>query len=162
MKKQVFIRISGGAPSFIAAMAAMREWLNQQGCEPSSFNCQKSGGTFAIQVGFAREQEAAAFERCFGRHGTQTPPTIFEELNDLPLNPHPGTMTQVRYWRLMAKEIRVKADELASTRQKPWPALVEIARTYEQMADNLERRLAKRQAHRAGDPRCGLARQQKQ
>jgi hypothetical protein len=142
--KTVSIKVLGGAPSLIAEMAAMRDWLNQHRCEPSRFDCRKSGDCFSIDVGFDQPEEAAAFEKRFGRSRLQSNPVMVSELKDLPGKPHPGTMAQVRYWRLIAKKIRAKADELASRSQKPWPGLVEIALTYERMAENLERRLAKR------------------
>ena len=44
----------------------------------------------------------------------------------------------------MAETLRTKADEFSlSGEKRPWPALIEIAATYDRMAKDLERRLAK-------------------
>ena len=73
MRKIVQIKILGGTPSLIAAMAEMRDWLNRHGCEPLVFDFRKSGERFSIQVAFERPEDTAAFEKCFGRLGSRSP-----------------------------------------------------------------------------------------
>jgi hypothetical protein len=48
-------------------------------------------------------------------------------------------MEQVSWWRLMAEEVRTDADEMSCTDAKEM--MSSVAATYDQLADNLERRL---------------------
>ena len=48
-------------------------------------------------------------------------------------------MEQVSWWRLMAEEVRTDADEMSCTSAREM--MGSVAATYDQLADNLERRL---------------------
>lgn len=54
--------------------------------------------------------------------------------------PQRETMEQVCWWRLVAEETRAEADQFTSKAAKD--ALAQVAMSYDQMADDLEKRLA--------------------
>jgi molecular chaperone GrpE (heat shock protein) len=51
----------------------------------------------------------------------------------------PETMGHVEEWRMRAEEIRATAEDFASSSAKE--AMLDVAQTYERMADDLEIRL---------------------
>lgn len=139
---RVSIKVSGGIAELIAEMAGIRDWLNEHDYSTSRFDCRKSGNAFFVSLDFNEPEPAREFDRRFGQV-SQSPNQLQRSANLLG-KPHPRTMAQARAWRWMAQTLRTKADEFASVgRKRPWPALVEIALTYDRMAENLERRLAK-------------------
>jgi hypothetical protein len=60
----------------------------------------------------------------------------------------PETMAQICEWRLRAEEIRTKADGFFSTSAKE--AVHDAARMWDHMADDLEKRVSRRQAQKGG------------
>jgi hypothetical protein len=109
-----------------ATMTAMRLWLDDHRCKPSSFRCDQSPGWFLISVDFDKDHEADAFKNRFG--GSES-------------NGVPGTMAKVSWWPLMAEEMRTEADGFASASAKE--TLFFAARALERMAADLERRLGR-------------------
>jgi hypothetical protein len=60
----------------------------------------------------------------------------------------PATMAQARWWRLVAEEIRTEADNFASEAAKEMMELA--ARGWEQLAEDLEHRLARNTGQKQG------------
>ena len=52
-----------------------------------------------------------------------------------------GTVEQACWWRLKAEEVRTQAEALSSTEAKD--TMKTVAETWDQMAEDLERRLAR-------------------
>jgi hypothetical protein len=108
-------------------MNAMRVWLYDHQCEPSRFTCDRSPGWSVISVDFERDYEAEAFKKQFG--GAEDGITT-------------QTAAKACWWRLMAEEPRTEADGFSSASAKD--TMLFAARTLEQMAKDLERRLETR------------------
>jgi hypothetical protein len=53
----------------------------------------------------------------------------------------PETMADVCWWRLIAEEVRTEADDFSSPSAKA--TMFDVAATWDRMADNLERNLAR-------------------
>ena len=51
----------------------------------------------------------------------------------------PETMAEVCWWRLMAEEVRTQAEDFSSASTKT--TMLDVAATWDRMADNLERHL---------------------
>jgi hypothetical protein len=113
-------------------MAEMRGWLDANRCTPSRFKYDLARKAVIIQVVFNDNREADVFEQRFdGRESdfvNSERPRLLE------------TMERACWWRLMAEGIRTEADELTSESAKE--TMANVALTYEQMAEDLERRLA--------------------
>jgi hypothetical protein len=107
-----------------ATMNAMRGWLDDHGCEPSRFTCDRSPGWLIIRVGFKEDDDAEAFKSRFG--GSEEAPAR-------------DAMDRVCWWRLMAEEIRTEADGFASASARD--TMLFAARALDRMANDLERRL---------------------
>jgi len=109
-------------------VSAMRVWLDDHQCEPSRFTCDRSPGWSLICVDFEKDYEAEAFKKQFGgaEYGITT-----------------QTMAKACWWRLMAEELRTEADGFSSASAKD--TMLFAARTLEQMAKDLERRLEMRE-----------------
>src|SRR5215831_6506870 len=141
----VMIRIPGSdLPSY---MAVMRPWLDARRCEPTKFTQSRYGDTVAVCVDFIKDSDAEAFRRRFAgpaqsdtwildeselRFGsTGNGPVKAEELE---------TIAHACWYRLVAEEVRTEADDFGSDSAKETMAIV--ARTWDQLAEDLERRLA--------------------
>ena len=107
-------------------MAAMRLWLDDHQCHPHQFTCDHSLGWYVIRLGFNEDGQADAFKDRFG--GSEKKSVR-------------ATMSKVCWWRLMAEEIRMEADDFSSTSAKH--TMLYAAQTLERMASDLERRLEK-------------------
>ena len=60
------IKLRLGCSSLSEQMAAMRQWLDVHGFEPSVFNCRENHGELIISVTFQSAQQADAFGTRFG------------------------------------------------------------------------------------------------
>ena len=105
-------------------MNAMRVWLDDQGCVPSRFTCDRSPGWLLIKVDFKEDDDAEAFKSRFG--GSEEAPAR-------------DRMDRVCWWRLMAEEIRTEADGFSSASARD--TMLFAARTLDRMANDLESRL---------------------
>jgi hypothetical protein len=121
-------------------MTAMREWLDKHRYEPSQFSSTQYQNYSVVCLDFNKEAEAEAFRQHFARG------EISRGALALPngLNGIAGsareTMEQVCWWRLMAEEVRTEADGLGS--DAATEAMGQVASSYDQMAESLERRLS--------------------
>ena len=59
------------AAEFSAAMAAMREWLDQSRCEPSKFKYDQEREAVVLSVDFPDDRQGEAFARRFNNTGQQ-------------------------------------------------------------------------------------------
>jgi hypothetical protein len=62
----------------------------------------------------------------------------------------PETMAEVCWWRLMAEEVRTQAEDFSSPSAKT--TMLNVAATWDRMADNLERLLAGQSERTRGRP----------
>ena len=62
--KSVTVRVP--APDLARAMVLMREWLDLNRCEPTSFDCGTNGAEVTLSVGFSTGGAAKGFARRFG------------------------------------------------------------------------------------------------
>ena len=62
--KSVTVRVP--ASDLARAMVLMREWLDLNRCEPTSFDCGTNGAEVALLVGFTTGGAAKEFARRFG------------------------------------------------------------------------------------------------
>jgi hypothetical protein len=92
------------------------------------FTCDRSPGWSVICVDFEKDFEAEAFKKQFG--GAEDRITS-------------QTMAKACWWRLMAEELRTEADGFSSASAKD--TMLFAARTLEQMAKDVERRLETRE-----------------
>jgi hypothetical protein len=60
----------------------------------------------------------------------------------------PETMAEVCWWRLMAEEVRTQAEDFSSASAKT--TMLDVAATWDRMADNLERHLTDSPSGREG------------
>jgi hypothetical protein len=128
-------------------MTAMRAWLDENGCEPAKFTCERYGEITIIALDFANEAQAEAFARRFEAPTSMAGSSIL--LDQPEPSPDPNTwgprigeretMLQVCRWRIMAEEIRTEADGLSTQSAKE--TMQTVAETWDLMAKNLERRL---------------------
>ena len=63
--RTVTVRLS--AAGFSAAIAAMREWLDCNGCEPTKFKYDQDEEAVVLSVDFRNDQEGEAFAGHFKR-----------------------------------------------------------------------------------------------
>lgn len=62
----------------------------------------------------------------------------------------PETMADVCWWRLMAEEVRTQAEDFSSASAKT--TMLGVAATWDRMADDLERHLARQSERPRGRP----------
>jgi hypothetical protein len=123
--------------------------------KPTKFTYKQDQEIITISVDFLSNYHAEAFKRHFNGH---EPESHFPLLNGLdPLGQTtgegraveiPGTMAQACWWRLLAEEIRTEADNFGSDSAKDTMELA--ARGWEQLAEELEHRLARHGGHQPG------------
>ena len=148
---------------FSAEMAAMRKWLAKHRCEPLKFISHRYANLVSVYVQFENNSEADAFKARFKVHEGQP------ESDTLPLLQNEyqwslgfhydisgqtrGTVEQACSWRLKAEEVRTQAEALSSAEARN--TMKTVAETWDQMAEDLERRLARnpRDRSRARIPR---------
>ena len=118
---------------FSTEIIKIRSWLDSRGCSSFRFKHDWHSSTILVMVEFAEAADAYAFTRHFEASETDlvSPPALQGTRE---------TMEQVCWWRLMAEEILAEADQFASETAKE--TMVLVARSYERLADDLEKRLA--------------------
>lgn len=126
----VVLRLSRSA-DFSIALGKMRSWLEAYGCSSFRFKYHLQSETVLVKVEFAKDADAEAFKRRFDANTTDVNSTD-QRVRE--------TMEQVCWWRLMAEEMRAKAEEFASAAAKE--TMIQVAESYDRMADDLEKRLA--------------------
>jgi len=127
-------------PEFNEQMTAMREWLDNHRYEPSRFYSTKYADYSVVCLDFNKDAEAELFRQHFD-HGqiAHRAPALPNALYGTEGSAR-ETMEQVYWWRLMAEEVRTEADGFASDAAKE--TMGQVPSTYDQMAENLERRLS--------------------
>jgi hypothetical protein len=129
----------------------MRRWLDKNGIEPLKFTSNRYGNVVGIYLEFSRETHAAAFRARFDDEKRRPP---YDELlrgdyrwtldfrgsQDVQ-TAHRETMAQACWWRLRAEEVRAEADDVRSASAQA--TLRTVAETWDRMAEDLERRLAR-------------------
>jgi hypothetical protein len=132
-------------------MAAMRKWLAKHRYEPPKFTSHTHDNLVSVYVQFENDSEADAFKGRFkaqeGRSESNVLPLLKKEyqwslgFHDDISGQTRGTVEQACWWRLKAEEVRTQAEALSSTEAKD--TMKTVAETWDQMAEDLERRLAR-------------------
>jgi hypothetical protein len=143
---------------FAKKMSEMRSWLDRHSFEPVRFTYKQDREIIVITVDFKENHEAEAFQSRFDgqrREVASSHRNVQKQLNRAGAIASwgkaetPATMAQACWWRLVAEEIRTEADDFGSEAARETMEMA--ARSWEQMAEELEDRLA-----RNGDQRQGL------
>ena len=134
---------------FAGEMIEMRTWLDQHFFEPAKFTYKQDAEIVVISVDFREDHQAEAFQSRFtGRQPEADFPLQSE--HEPPSRAAgdgvggaeaPATMAQACWWRLVAEEIRTEADNFGSQAAKETMEIA--ARGWEQLAEELEHRLAR-------------------
>ncbi len=134
---------------FSTEMAEMRAWLDEHHYEPSKFLCDVREDMSVIRVEFKHPREAEAFKARFllpditeygeKSHASGPREDEFIPENWAPEASGPESMLQACRWRIVAEEIRTKA-ECCSTRSAQ-ETMHLVADVWDRMAETLERRL---------------------
>jgi hypothetical protein len=117
---------------FASLMNEMRLWLDAQCCSVLRFTSEISADEAILKIEFDRDQQAVSFTRRFG--GTNSESVNLRRVRSS------ESMEQVCWWRLRAEEIRAKADQFASVPARN--TMSAVALSYDEMAEDLEKRLA--------------------
>ena len=140
---------------FAGEMVEMRTWLDQHMIEPARFTYREDGKLVVISVDFRKDHHAEAFKIRFDGQSLEADvplhtghPAEPDCGNDFGSAEIPATMAQARWWRLVAEEIRTEADNFASEAAKEMMELA--ARGWEQLAEDLEHRLARNTGQEQG------------
>lgn len=130
----------------------MRKWLAKHRCEPLNFTSHRYENLVCIYVQFESDCEGDAFKERFkaqeGRPASNTLPLLKNEyqwslgFHDDISGQTRGTVEQACRWRLKAEEVRTQAEALSSAEAKD--TMKTVAETWDQIAEDLERRLARR------------------
>jgi hypothetical protein len=138
---------------FARKMSEMRIWLDQHLFEPTRFTYKQDREIIVLSVDFQEDRHAKAFQSRFAggqREATASLRSARELLNRVAGRPDTrGTMAQACWYRLVAEEIRTESDNFGSETAKETMEMA--ARGWEQLAEDLEHRLA-----RNGDQHQGL------
>ena len=134
---------------FAHEMLELRTWLDQHMLEPVRFTYRQDGELVVISVEFQKDHHAETFRNRFGRLSDADAllrsghdPLIRAMGHGLGRAEIPATMAQACWWRLLAEEIRTEADSFASETAKE--TMEVAARGWEQLAEELEHRLARK------------------
>ena len=133
---------------FTQKMTEMRMWLDEHFLEPIRFTYKQDLEIIVISVDFQEDHHAEAFQSRFtGRQGEVTSllstqkPANRAAVDHFGMTEARGAMAQACWWRLVAEEIRTEADSFGSAAAKETMELA--ARGWEQLAEELEHRLAR-------------------
>ena len=134
---------------FAHEMLELRTWLDQHMLEPVRFTYRQDGELVVISVEFQKDHHAETFRNRFGRLfeadallRSGHDPLIRGVGHGLGRAEMPATMAQACWWWLLAEEIRTEADNFASEAAKE--TMERAARGWEQLAEELEHRLARK------------------
>jgi hypothetical protein len=141
---------------FAQKMSEMRIWLDQHFFEPIRFTYKQDREIIVISVDFQEDHHAEAFQSRFAgrqREAAATLRTAQKQVNraagdGFGMPEARGTMAQACWWRLVAEEIRTEADNFGSESAKE--TLEIAARSWEQLAEELEHRLARNSDQQQG------------
>jgi hypothetical protein len=141
------VTLSGA--EFAKTMSEMRAWLDQHSFEPIRFTYKQKREIIVISIDFEQAHHAEAFQSRFvgqRREVDSSLRNVQKQLNPAAGNGFgmpeaPGTMAQACWWRLVAEEIRTEADNFGSEAAKETMEMA--ARGWEQLAEELEHRLAR-------------------
>ena len=129
---------------FAKKMSEMRIWLDQYLFAATKFTYKQDREIIVLSVDFQEDHHAEAFQSRFAggqREAAASLRSARELLNRVADRPQTrGTMAQACWWRLVAEEIRTEADNFGSDSAKETMEIA--ARGWEQMAEDLEHRLA--------------------
>jgi hypothetical protein len=135
---------------FARTMQEMRAWLDQHFFEPNRFTYEQNREIIVISVEFEQAHQAEAFQSRFDGQQREIIPSLSSARKQVnrAAEPRatfdgaetPATMAQACWWRLVAEEIRTEADTFASEAAKETMEMA--ARSWEQLAEELEHRLA--------------------
>ena len=135
---------------FAKKMSEMRFWLDRHSFEPTKFTYKQDREIIVITVEFKENHQAEAFQSRFDgqqREISFSHRSVQKQLNRAGAIASwgeagtRGTMAQACWWRLVAEEIRTEADYFGSEAARETMEIV--ARSWEQLAEELEDRLAR-------------------
>ena len=142
---------------FAKKMSEMRGWLDRHSFEPIRFTHKQDREIIVIAVDFKETHQAEAFQSRFDgqqREMAFSHRNVQKQLNRAGAIASwgeaetRGTMAQACWWRLVAEEIRTEADDFGSDAARETMEMA--ARSWEQMAEELEDRLARNGAQQQG------------
>jgi hypothetical protein len=142
---------------FAQTMQAMRAWLDQNFLEPTRFTYKQNREIIVVSVDFPEDHQAEAFQSRFDsqqREMASSHRNVQKQLNRVGAIASAGTaetggtMAQACWWRLVAEEIRTEADNFSSEAAKETMEMA--ARGWEQLAEELEHRLARNSDQQQG------------
>jgi hypothetical protein len=134
---------------FAQKMSEMRTWLDQQLFEPIRFIYKQDREIIVISVDFPEGHQAEAFQSRFAGRQREVVSSLLssqKQVNGaagvgIGMPEARGTMAQACWYRLVAEEIRTEADNFGSEAAKETMEIA--ARGWEQLAEELEHRLAR-------------------
>ena len=134
---------------FAGEMMKMRVWLDRHMFKPQRFTYKQDQEIITISLDFLSNHHAKAFKNHFTGKEPDADVLLKNGLEPAPLGGSgqrrsteiSGTMAQVCWWRLLAEEIRTEADNFGSLSARETMELA--ARGWEQLAEELEHRLAR-------------------
>jgi len=135
---------------FAQKMSEMRAWLDRHSFEPTRFTYKQDREIIVITVDFKENHQAEAFQIRFDgqqREMASSHRNVQKQLNRAGAIASwgeaetRGTMAQACWWRLVAEEIRTEADHFGSEAARETMEMA--ARSWEQLAEELEDRLAR-------------------
>jgi hypothetical protein len=137
------------AAEFAQKMSEMRAWLDLHSFEPTRFTYKQDREIISISVDFEEDHHAEAFQSRFAglqREVASSLRSVQKQLNRAERDRFGGaetreTMAQACWWRLVAEEIRTEADNFGSESARETMEIA--ARGWEQLAEELEDRLAR-------------------
>jgi hypothetical protein len=134
---------------FAQKMSEMRIWLDQQSFEPIRFTYKQDRQIIVVTVDFQEDHHAETFQSRFAGRQREAASSLRgpqKQVNrasgdGFSMPEARGTMAQACWWRLVAEEIRTEADNFGSEAAKETMEIA--ARGWEQLAEELEHRLAR-------------------
>jgi len=134
---------------FAKKMSEMRIWLDRHSFDPTKFTYKQDREIIVITVDFPENHQAEAFQSRFAsqqREVASPLQSVQKQLNRAAgrrfgTPETRGTMAQACWWRLVAEEIRTEADDFGSEAARE--TMEWAARSWEQLAEELEDRLAR-------------------
>jgi hypothetical protein len=141
---------------FAKKMSEMRIWLDRHSFDPTRFTYKQDREIIVITVDFPENHQAEAFQSRFDgqrREMASSHRNVQKQLDragaiaSWEKEPR-GTMAQACWWRLVAEEIRTESDNFGSEAARETMEMA--ARGWEQLAEELENRLARNSNQQQG------------
>jgi hypothetical protein len=138
---------------FAKKMSEMRVQLDRHSFEPVRFTYKRDREIIVISVDFQEDHHAETFQSRFADRQREAAASLGSAQKQvkrtagagLGMPEARGTMAQACWWRLVAEEIRTEADNFGSEAAKETMEMA--ARGWEQLAEELEHRLAGNSSH---------------